>query len=98
MQRRVWDIWTTFVGVFDFVKLLHLYLKFSDFPADIDWRFDGFASIVPSSIDLVKFIKHLFIMPKIKKFDINSNIATYLSINQNDLFIFLRISSRAVSI
>lgn len=56
MQRRVWDIWTTFVGVFDFVKLLHLYLKFSDFPADIDWRFYGFASIVPSSIDLVKFI------------------------------------------
>jgi hypothetical protein len=56
VQRSTWEIWTAFIGVFDFVVLLHLDLELSDFSADIDRRFRGFTSIVLHSVNLVKFI------------------------------------------
>lgn len=56
VQRRTWEIRSAFIGVFDFVVLLHLDLELSDFSAYIDRRFCGFASIVLHSVNLVKFI------------------------------------------
>lgn len=45
-----------FVTFFEFIVLLELELKLSDFVADVDGRFGSFATIMSSSFNLVEFI------------------------------------------